>query len=172
MDTPWALAGLLLVILLPRVIARNRDPYAMTRFGRKRLMAGYVLAIAISLALLPLAEVFALRPWVDATPSRMAVQLIHANSLYGYLIGGLIAWLVATYLVAPAAAWLGSRGLANGLLLLLLCIPIAMLVGVCLSLAWIKPIEAMPFTVASSLVLVLTTGLGFSAGAGLPLRFR
>lgn len=154
LDTPWVVAGLLLVILLPRVVARNRDPLAMARFGRNRLTAGYFLTVVISLALLPLAEVLNVRPWIDAIPSRMAVQLIHSNPLYASLIGSLIAWLVAAYLIAPSAAWLTSRGLANGLLLLLLCSPIAMLVGASLSLAWSKPIEAMPFTLASSLVLV------------------
>jgi hypothetical protein len=172
LDTPWALADLLLVILLPRVIARNRDPFAMVRLERKRLMAGYLLAVVVSLALLPLADMLTLRPWIDATPSRMAVQLIHASPLYGYLLGGLVAWLVAAYLVAPAAAWLNSRGLANGLLLLLLCFPIAILAGALLSLAWVKPIDAIPFTLASSLALVLAAGLGFLVGAKLPLRLR
>jgi hypothetical protein len=171
-DAPWVVAGLLLVILLPRVAARNRDPFAMARFGRKRLAAGYFLAVVVSLALLPLAELLAVRPWVEATPSRMAVQLIHSDPLYGYLIGGLVAWLVTAYLIAPCTAWLNSRGLANGLLLQLMCFPIAMLAGACLSLAWSKPIEAMPFTLASSLVLVSAAALGFAAGVGLPLKFQ
>lgn len=169
---PWGVVIAVLVLLTPRLMARHRDPHAMRRFGGSRLALGYAVAIATALAVLALAEPLQVRPWIEATPVRTVRELAAASPWVQYLLAALIAWLFAAYLVAPLAAWLGSYGRANGLLLALVCLPVAAAIGVALCFAWAERLSELPFTVASACSLVLAVTLGFSVGAGLPLVIR
>ena len=40
LDQPWGLAMMVLVLLMPRMLVRHRDPHAMRRFGKMRLALG------------------------------------------------------------------------------------------------------------------------------------
>jgi hypothetical protein len=172
LDRPWGVAIAVLVLLVPRLVARNRDPFAMRRFGSTRLIAGYAVAIVVALAALALAEPLHVRPWIEATPVRAVRELVASSLVAKYLLAAMVAWLFAAYLVAPVAAWLASYGRANGLLVAALCLPAAAAIGASLSFAWAKPFNELPFTVASTCCLVLIVVLGFSVGAKLPLAFR
>ena len=172
LDRPWGVAIAILVLLVPRIVARNRDPLSMRRFGSARLILGYAVAIAAALATLALAAPLHLRPWIEATPVRTARELAAASPVAKYLLAAMIAWLFAAYLVAPVAAWLGSFHRSNGLLVAALCLPVAAAIGACVSFAWSRPLSQLPFTVASTCCMVLAVALGFSVGAQLPLTVR
>ena len=169
---PWGLALFALMLLAPRMFARSHDPLSLARFGRNRLFRGYFAAIVFALAELPLAALLNLRPWVEAVPVLGAIELINEVPSFKYVFGTLLAWFTAAFLVAPVAAWLNSSARANGLLLLLACLPLAVIAGTPLCLAWNQPLRALPFTLASSMCLVSTVAVGFSVGAQLPFKFR
>ena len=172
LDRPWGVAIAVLVLLVPRLVARNRDPLAMRRFGSTRLAFGYAVAVAAALAALALADPLHLRPWIEATPVRTARELSTSSPIAKYLLAALVAWLFAAYLIAPVAAWLASYNRANGLLVTALCLPVAVTIGACLSFAWPTSFSQLPFTVASTCCLVLAVAFGFSLGAKLPLAVR
>ena len=169
---PWGLAAFLFVLLAPRIVLRQRDPRGMQTFGARRLLAGYIGAVALALLTVFIADSLGLRAWTEATPIRSAVELMAVSPVSKYILGGLLAWGAAAFLVAPIAAWLATFSLANGLLVIATCIPVGVALGLGCWFAWLDEQRSLSFNLACSLVLVISTALGFSVGTRLHLSIR
>ncbi len=170
-DKPWGLALLVVAILAPRMLLRSREPSGLATFGTKRLFAGYAGAILVALAAVLASEPIGVRHWAEAVPVRSAVELMAAAATARFLLAASVAWLITAYVVAPLTAWLGTHSLANGLLVLLVSLPAAMAIGVGTWLAWPEPSRSLSFNLASAVVLLSSTCIGFSLGARVPLNF-
>ena len=170
-DKPWGLALLVLAILVPRLLLRSRDPAGLARFGSKRLFFGYAGAIVAALSAVLISEPLGVRSWAEAMPVRSAVELMAASATARFLLAASVAWLFAAYVVAPLTAWLGTYSLANGLLVLAACLPVAVTVGVGTWLAWPEPARSLSFNLASAVALMSSACVGFAVGARIPLTF-